>query len=134
MPKAIRKILIVDDDPSMIKVLEKWLKMDGHTSVFARTGQEGLDMARDENPDLILMDLMLPDINGVQVIKQLDNDPELKKIPIVCITVTMGVETDKGDEQIDVDGRLLRAFAKPLHQRKLLSVIRKEINKAVNNN
>ena len=134
MAKVVKKILIVDDDPSMVKVLEKWLKMDGYISIFARTGEEGFNLAKDEKPDLILMDLMLPDVNGVQVIKQIVSEPELKKIPIVCITVTMGVETDKGDEQIDVDGRLFRAFAKPLHQRKLLSVIRKEINKAVNNN
>ncbi|MBU0467989.1 MAG: response regulator [Candidatus Omnitrophica bacterium] len=134
MAKVVRKILIVDDDPSMVKVLEKWLKMDGYVSIFARTGEDGFTKAKAEKPDLVLMDLMLPDINGVQVIRQIVNDPETKGIPIVCITVTMGVETDKGDEQIDVDGRLFRAFAKPLHQRKLLSVIRKEINIAVNKN
>lgn len=135
MSKSFKTVLVVDDDPGVIKLLEKWLHVDGYKIIGALSGKAGIERAHDDPPpDCILLDLMIPDINGADVARALQKDPAVKDIPIIFITVTMGVENDKGDEEIDIDGVKYRIFAKPLHNRKLLSTIRKSINKRANKN
>ena len=134
MKKPPQRILVIDDDPSMIKVLEKWLKVAGKQVAGALSGKSGLKRAREESPDLILIDLMLPDIGGVEVARQLKGDPATRDIPWIFISACLGVENDKGDEKIDIDGRLYPVFAKPLHNPKLLSEIRKSINRRIHGN
>jgi len=85
-------------------------------------------------PTLILLDLMLPDVGGVEVARSLRSDPRTEQIPVIFMTVTLGVEVDKGDETMEVDGWLYRVFAKPLHRPKLLSEIRKSINRRLHHN
>lgn len=134
MAKRPRKILVIDDDPNTIKILEKWLKTAGHQILSAFNGAVGLEVARQESPDLILCDMMLPDINGVDVARRLKAEPQTRDVPVIFITVTLGVEVDKGDETINIDECLYRIFAKPLHNRKLLSEIRKSINRRIHGN
>jgi CheY-like chemotaxis protein len=134
MTKKERRVLVIDDDPNVIKILEKWLHNAGHIVTGALNGQVGIDKARSESPDLVLCDMMLPDINGVDVARKLRTVPETQNVPLIFMTVTMGVEVDKGDETVDIDGRLYRIFAKPLHNRKLLSEIRKSINRRIHGN
>jgi len=133
MKKNSRKILIIDDDRGIIKTLEKWLTADGRTVISALNGKEGLNRAKMKLPDLILLDVMLPDIGVEEVVKGLKADPETQDIPIICITAYMGVEIDKGDERIEINGEWYRIFAKPLHNPKLLSEIRKAINRRIHN-
>ncbi|MBF0384731.1 MAG: response regulator [Candidatus Omnitrophica bacterium] len=132
--KKPHKILIIDDDPITIKLLEKWLINAGKTVIFAKTGEQGQELAKREKPDLILLDLMLPGQTGTNTAFKLIQDTETKDTPIIFITAIMGVENDKGDESIEIKGRPYRAFAKPLHRMKLLSEIRKQINKKINRN
>jgi len=106
---------------------------DGYRVISAVDGSMALRKAKEESPDLILLDLMIPQMNGKQIAISLKDMPETKDIPLIFITATLGVENDKGDEEIDIDGRLCRIFAKPLHNPKLLSVIRKTINRRENN-
>ena len=132
--KKDRKILVIDDDPGMIKVLEKWLPVAGHSVVVAPDGEKGLELAKAEKPDLIILDLMLPGIGGVNLTKRLKQYEETRSIPIIFITACLGVEADKGDEEIIIDEQSYRIFAKPLHSAKLLTQVRKEINRSLNNN
>lgn len=132
--KKSNKILVIDDDPNTVRLLKKWCENAGKDVSGAFNGTEGLALAAAEPPDLILLDLMLPDIGGVDVARQLKTREETGNIPIFFITVTMGVEQDRGDETIDVDGCLYRIFAKPLHPQKLLSEIRKSINRRLHGN
>ncbi len=129
MAKNPRKVLVIDDDPNVIKILEKWLCNDGCDVLNAMNGEAGLEKAFAELPDLVLSDMMLPDINGTDVARRLRADERTRDIPVIFITVTLGVEVDQGDETIDIDGTVYRIFAKPLHTRKLLSEIRKSINR-----
>ncbi|MBF0479837.1 MAG: response regulator [Candidatus Omnitrophica bacterium] len=131
--KDARKILIIDDDAGMVRLAEKWFRGDGYAVIGALTGENGIKRAKLEQPDLILLDVMIPDLSGVEVAKRLQVDSLTQNIPIIFMTVCIGVENDKGDENIEVDGRKYRAFAKPLHTRKLLSVSRKLINFSKNN-
>ena len=134
MKKSPKKILIIDDDPGMIKVLTKWLKVAGREVVSAYYGKTGLKMARTVVPDLILIDLMLPDIGGLDVARQLKADAKTRDIPFIFISAYIGLENDKGDEQLEIDGVKYSIFAKPLHNAKLLSEIRKSINRRLHKN
>lgn len=134
MKRPPKRILIIDDDPNVIAQLEKWLKDSGREVTSALNAEVGFAKAKEEFPDLILSDLMLPGIGGVDLARQLKADSQTKDIPIIFITVTLGVEKDKGDETLDIDGCLYRVFAKPLHNRKLLSEIRKSINRRIHGN
>ncbi len=130
--KSPKKILVIDDDLGMIKLLEKWLKVAGRIVLSANTAVAGLIKAREEKPDCILLDIRLPDMDGKQLARQLKTDPQTKGIPIIFITVGIDVEKDKGKELIIVEGDSYRAFAKPLHNPKLLSEIRRTINRRQN--
>lgn len=132
MKKSPRKILIVDDERGMLFVLKKRLQVDGYQVIEASDGFIAFKKAKTEKPDLILSDLMMPYVNGKELAQKLKADTETKNIPIIFITAMMGVEMDKGDEEINIDGHLYRIFAKPLHNKKLLSTIRKTINRGKN--
>ncbi len=134
MVKKFSKILVIDDDPNTVRLLQKWCVSAGKDVVGALNGQDGIAKARAEEPDLILLDVMLPDIGGMDVLREIKKDPGTNRIPVFFITVTMGVEQDKGDETVEVDGCLYRIFAKPLHPQKLLSEIRKSINRRLHGN
>ena len=134
MKKIPRKVLIIDDDADTLRLLENPLRSAGRKIVSAFNGEVGFSKAKEERPDVILLDLMLPGIGGLEVAKMLKEDSVTKDIPIIFITVTMGVEKDKGKETIEIGGCLYRVFAKPLHYAKLLSEIRKCINRSIHEN
>ena len=127
-----KTILIIDDDPSEIKILNKWLNVANKNIACANDAPEGLDKAKKIQPDLILLDLMLPGMGGIELTTILQSDPQTKKIPIIFISACLGVEQDKGDEEIHIGEKQYRIFAKPLHNAKLLSEIRKTINREEN--
>ena len=134
MIKARKKILVVDDDPVMVRFSERLLHMDGYAVATALNGKTGLTKAKEERPDLILLDVLMPDMSGVELAKRLTTDPETQDIPIVFMTITIPLDEDHGNQKIDINGRHCQAFAKPNHRQKLLSVIRKAINRKVNHN
>lgn len=130
MPKkAPAKILVIDDDPSTVRLLEKWLAVAGYDVLSAFNGTSGVVKAKEGKPDLILLDVMIPDLSGAEVTKKLKEDDATRQIPIVFITVTISKRNDKISKHIEIDGQLYQAFAKPLYQPKLLSVIRKLIRR-----
>jgi len=80
------KILIVEDHPLHMKLMEMTLRDKNYTLVKATDGQEALDMAVRERPDLILMDIRLPKMNGFEVTKKLRENPEFSHTPIIALT------------------------------------------------
>jgi len=134
MKKDPKKILVIDDDPNTVRLVQKWCATAGYDVFGALNGTVGLEEAKAKAPDLILLDLMLPDVGGTVVAKKLKSDSVTSDIPVIFITVTLGVEVDKGDETLEVDGIKYRIFAKPIHVPKLLTEIRKSINRRVNRN
>jgi signal transduction histidine kinase len=91
MPK---KILIIDDDPSCIKILEYRLRSNDYDVIVCRNGEEGLKKIRENKPDLVITDILLPKIDGFQVCAVLKDDPKLKHIPIVILTAIYVTEED----------------------------------------
>ncbi len=131
MTNRKKKLLVVDDSPVMQKLTEKKLMNDNFIVYAAYDGKECLIEVKKRLPDIILMDVILPDTNGKEIVHQLKEDPETKGIPIIFTTNTLSLEADDGKQVFEVDNIKYRAFAKPLHYRKLLSAIHKEINRSI---
>jgi twitching motility two-component system response regulator PilH len=87
-------ILIVDDSPTEIHVCKTILEKNGHRVTTAQSGEEGVEVAKKVLPDLILMDVVMPGLNGFQATRQLSNEPSTSGIPVVVVT-TKDQETDK---------------------------------------
>ena len=80
------KILLVDDDPDFVEATKVVLESRPYEIITALGGEEGLKKAREEKPDLILLDVIMPDIDGFQVCQQLKKDLQLSQIPVIMIT------------------------------------------------
>jgi len=90
-----KKILIVDDEPFCVKVLQRRLEYNDYEVIVASDGEEALAKTRSERPDLILLDLMLPLLNGVEVCSRLKADPDLQQIPIIVCTAKYDHKPEK---------------------------------------
>jgi DNA-binding response OmpR family regulator len=112
------KILIVDDDPDIAGAFSHLLQLADYEVLYAATGQECLRMARAERPDLILLDVRLPDLNGLEVCRRIKADPELAWIVVINVT---GIRTSKDDEAEGIEAGADAYLSKPVHLRTLLA-------------
>jgi twitching motility two-component system response regulator PilH len=87
------QIMIVDDSPTDMHLLKKILEKHGFNTLTASDACEGIEVARREKPDLILMDVVMPGLNGFQATRQLSSDPETSDIPVIIVT--------RKDQQVD---------------------------------
>ena len=116
----MKHVLTVEDDKDILELITYNLEREGYEVTGAITGEDGIDAARSEKPDLILLDLMLPGIDGLEVCRRLKADPDTAHIPIVMVTA-------KGEETDIVTGLELGAddyVTKPFSPRELASRIR----------
>lgn len=91
------KILIVDDEPEIVDMLQTILDMRGYETVGAYNGTDGLLMTRVDSPDLIILDMMLPDIEGVEVCRIVRSDPSTADVPVVFLSArTAQTEVERG--------------------------------------
>jgi CheY-like chemotaxis protein len=103
------RILIVDDEPAVADLIEAVLVGEGYTVAIARDGAQGLLLARDWRPDLILMDVMLPGVDGGTAIRRLKHDPATADIPIVAMSAGRNIRR-QSDELNDADAALAKPF------------------------
>lgn len=118
------KVLIVDDSQTETKRFTQFLEKNGHSVITAASGEDGLASARSELPDIVLMDVVMPGLNGFQATRQLTRDDATKHIPIIIVT-TKDQETDK------VWGKRQGACAyltKPVSEDLLISTVNSELN------
>ena len=94
MSLANPKILVVEDEPNQVELIEFNLNSEGYEVIVAQDGEEALDLAEEENPDLILLDWMLPKVSGIEVCRQLRRSKMTREIPIVMLTAR-SEESDK---------------------------------------
>jgi CheY-like chemotaxis protein/anti-sigma regulatory factor (Ser/Thr protein kinase) len=80
-------ILVIDDDVSMHDLMQRFLYREGFNAILAASGQEGLRLAREQAPDVILLDVRMPNLNGWEVLSCLKSDPDLANIPVVMVTI-----------------------------------------------
>ncbi|MDF1498123.1 MAG: response regulator [Patescibacteria group bacterium] len=89
-----KKILIIEDDKFLLKAYEIKLRKESFNVIVAMNGNEGLELAKKEVPSIIILDLMLPKMNGFDFLKIIKNEKELKNIPVIAISV-LGQRTDQ---------------------------------------
>jgi len=123
------KILVIDDEDDVLDFISYNLKREGYEIILANNGQMGLDMAKEENPDLILLDIMMPDIDGIEVCRQLRNDKEFDQTIIAFLTArgedyTQVAALDYGGDDFiikPIKPTILKSRIKALLRRKLKS-------------
>jgi CheY-like chemotaxis protein len=87
---AKKKILIVDDEPGLVTYLETLLQDHGYATISAVDGQAGFEKLKSERPDLVTLDISMPETSGVRFYRNAKDDPELAKIPVVIVTAVTG--------------------------------------------
>jgi CheY-like chemotaxis protein len=93
MTSSPSKILIVDDEPHMLRITELSLKKGGFDLLIGRNGRQAIDIAIDARPDLIVMDVLMPDVDGLTALRELKQHPETRSIPVIMLTARGHVMT-----------------------------------------
>jgi len=95
----MKKVLIADDYPKVVELLRVTLEGEDREIIYASNGKETLKKTRAENPDLVLLDVVMPNMDGFEVCRQLRKDPQTKEIPIIMLTAKgQKVDKEKGRE------------------------------------
>ena len=115
-----KTILIVEDNELNMKLFNDLLEANGFGTVQTRNGIEAIALARQHRPDLILMDIQLPEVSGLEVTRWLKEDPDLKAIPVVAITAV----AMKGDEERSREGGCEAYLSKPISVAKFRETVR----------
>ena len=105
-----KTVLIVEDNEQNMKLFRDLLEWKGYHTLQTKDGMEALKIARSHRPDLILMDIQLPEVSGLEVTKWIKEDDELKSIPIIAVTAF----AMKGDEEKIREGGCVDYIAKPI--------------------
>jgi two-component system alkaline phosphatase synthesis response regulator PhoP len=124
------KILVVDDEIKIRELLDLRLSAEGFEVLQAADGEEGVLQARKHLPDLILMDVMMPKMDGAEAVKELQEDPSTKDIPVIFLTsmITKEEETNQAFG-IQLDAKRHKFIAKPCETPSLLAEIQKALNR-----
>jgi twitching motility two-component system response regulator PilH len=116
---AMKQIMIVDDSPTDAHLLQKMLERNGYQTLTAGNGTEGIEVARLLRPDLILMDVVMPGLNGFQATRELSTNPETSSIPVIIVT--------RKDQKVDRVWGIRQGardyITKPVSESDLLSLI-----------
>lgn len=105
-----KKILVVDDEPDILKVVTFRVKKLEYEVVTATNGQEALDLIQKEEPDLILLDIELPVMNGYEVCQRVKTNEKLKHIPIIFLTASIASKIAEKVKEFNADDYLIKPF------------------------
>ena len=118
--RVAKTVLIVEDNELNMKLFHDLLEAHGYETVGTRSGIEALELARSYRPDLILMDIQLPEVSGLEVTKWIKADPELHRIPVVAVTAF----AMNGDEERIRQGGCEAYLSKPISIAKFMETVR----------
>jgi len=118
-------ILIVEDNPKNLKLVRDTLQVKGYQTIEAETGEEGVRLAHERHPALILMDIQLPGINGVEALHRLRADPGTSRTPVIAVTASVMTQDRKRIMDAGFDG----FQGKPLSMRELLATVREILDR-----
>jgi twitching motility two-component system response regulator PilH len=123
---AAKKILIVDDEAAVVSYLEMLLQDQGYDTISAGDGEAGLQVARRERPDLLVLDISMPKASGTRLYKELRTDPALAATPVVIVTAVTGYAGDPRGYEKFLSGRKLVPppdgfFSKPIEREAFLA-------------
>jgi len=116
-------ILIVEDNPRNMKLVRDVLQVKGHATLEATTGEEGVALATEKLPDLVLMDIQLPGINGIQALAQMRANPTTAKIPVIAVTASVMQQDRKLITEAGFDGYI----GKPINLAEFLQTVNAQL-------
>lgn len=120
-----KTVLIVEDNDLNMKLFHDLLEAHGYATIETRDGMEALHLAREHHPDLILMDIQLPEVSGLEVTKWLKDDESLRHIPVIAVTAF----AMKGDEEKIREGGCEAYIAKPISVAYFLETVKRFLEK-----
>ena len=123
-----KTVLIVEDNELNMKLFHDLLEAHGIDTIQTREGKLAFDMAREHKPDLIIMDIQLPEISGLEITERLKQDEELKDIPVIAVTAF----AMKGDEKKILDGGCEDYISKPISVSRFIGAVQKHLDEGVN--
>jgi two-component system cell cycle response regulator DivK len=112
-------ILIVEDNDRNLKLVRDVLQVKGYTTLEAMTGEDGVKLALERKPDLVLMDIQLPGINGIEALHQIRANPETAKIPIIAVTASVMQQDRKQITEAGFDAYV----GKPINLKEFLDAV-----------
>lgn len=121
-----KRILLVDDEVQLVEVVKMRLEANNYEVILAYDGQEALDKARKAKPDLIILDLMLPKIDGYKVCRMLKFDEKYKNIPIVMFTARAQESDEKLGLEVGADAYIVKPFEPEMLLGKIAELLSKE--------
>jgi two-component system cell cycle response regulator DivK len=122
----VKTVLVVEDNELNMKLFHDLLDAHGYRTLQTRSGMDALRIAREQRPDLILMDIQLPEVSGLEVTKWLKEDDDLRHIPVVAVTAF----AMKGDEERIRQGGCEAYISKPISVVMLIDTVRRFIGEA----
>lgn len=108
--KSALRIAVIDDDPDMVKVIRVMLRVEGIDVLEAFSGFKGYSMVKRELPDAVLLDIMMPDIDGFEVMRKLKLDPQTRKIPIIFVSAKTGLQHIQKGLSLGAQGYITKPF------------------------
>ncbi len=105
-----KKILFIEDEKDMLEMVRFRLEQEGYEVICASDGHDGLEKAHKENPDMVLLDLMLPKMDGYEVCRRLKSDEQYKKIPIAIFTARAAEKEEKLGYECGADEYITKPF------------------------
>ena len=123
-----KKILVVDDEEELLEAVKKALTAEGYEVTAVTTASDAMNKARALKPDLVLMDIVLPDIEGPEAVRMLNEDPLTKDIPVIFLSgIITRDQEDEAISEVRVGDRRYKALSKPFSSRELMVEVRKAI-------
>jgi len=123
--RGMPKILIVDDEDVFIKMIQKLLVGSGYEVVTAGDGQEGLEKAKSENPDLIILDVMMPIMDGFTMLKEVREDEKVKDTPVIMCTSKSQKDYIEESQELKVDAYITKPIDSPVFLAKVVELLKK---------
>jgi DNA-binding response OmpR family regulator len=120
MAKVQHKVLVVDDDPYILMSLEFLMRKNGYAVLVARNGTEALDIINVQQPDLILLDIMMPDVDGYQICSYVRKTPVLEKTKVVFLSA----KSNEADIKKGLELGAIRYITKPFSTRELVKEVK----------
>ena len=119
-----KKIVLLEDDRSSSRLIASFLEKSGYTVWESSEGRNAIELSLKEKPDLLIADIMLPDMNGSEAVKQLMSAPTLEDFKVLFLTSLLGKVAKPGEEtKLKVDGKEFPALAKPINPDALIAIV-----------
>ena len=121
------RIFLVDDDQNLTYTTKAILVAEGYDVVVFYEARKAIDEAKKRKPDLILMDMMLPQFSGAEAVKEIKHNPDLAQIPVIILTGLLSPEEYLEMTRIAVDGKVYKTLCKPYEVEELLKVVKESL-------